>query len=33
VICLLDRGEGAVEAFAERGVELESVFGREDLPV
>jgi orotate phosphoribosyltransferase len=33
VICLLDRGEGAAEAFAERGVELESVFGREDLPV
>lgn len=33
VICLVDRGEGALEAFAERGVELEALFRREDLPV
>lgn len=33
VVCLVDRGEGASEAFAERGVELEAIFGREDLPV
>jgi orotate phosphoribosyltransferase len=33
VLCLVDRGEGAKEAFAERGVELEAIFGREDLPV
>jgi orotate phosphoribosyltransferase len=33
VICLVDRGEGAKEAFAERGVELESILGREDLPI
>jgi orotate phosphoribosyltransferase len=33
VICLVDRGEGALEAFAERGVRLEAVFHREDLPV
>jgi orotate phosphoribosyltransferase len=33
VLCLVDRGEGASEAFAERGVELEALFGREDLPV
>jgi len=33
VLCILDRGEGAAEAFAERGVELESLFGRGDLPV
>jgi orotate phosphoribosyltransferase len=33
VICLVDRGEGALEAFAERGVPLEPVFHREDLPV
>jgi orotate phosphoribosyltransferase len=33
VLCLVDRGEGAAEAFAERGVSLESIFGREDLPV
>jgi len=29
----VDRGEGAKEAFAERGVELESILGREDLPI
>ena len=33
VICLVDRGEGAQEAFAERGVELESLFQRKDLPI
>ena len=33
VICLVDRGEGAVEAFAERGVTLEAIFRREDLPI
>ncbi len=33
VICLVDRGEGAAEAFAERGLELEPVFGRADLPI
>ncbi len=33
VLCLVDRGEGAVEAFAERGIELESLFDRNDLPV
>jgi len=33
VLCLVDRGEGAVEAFAARGLALEPVFGRADLPV
>ena len=33
VICLVDRGEGAAEAFAERGVTLEALFKREDLPI
>ncbi len=33
VLCLVDRGEGAAEAFAERGIELEAVFTRDDLPV
>jgi orotate phosphoribosyltransferase len=33
VICLVDRGEGGADAFKERGVVLESLFGREDLPV
>jgi len=33
VICIVDRGEGATEAFAEHGVTLESLFGRGDLPV
>jgi orotate phosphoribosyltransferase len=33
VLCLVDRGEGAAEAFAERGVPLEAIFGREDLPI
>jgi orotate phosphoribosyltransferase len=33
VLCLVDRGEGAAEAFAERGIALEPLFTREDLPV
>jgi len=33
VLCLVDRGEGAAEAFATRGIELEALFGRADLPV
>lgn len=33
VLCLVDRGEGAVEAFAQRGIELEMLFDRSDLPV
>jgi orotate phosphoribosyltransferase len=33
VLCIVDRGEGAAEAFAARGVELEALFGRADLPV
>ena len=33
VLCLVDRGEGALEAFAERGLTLEPLFGRADLPI
>jgi orotate phosphoribosyltransferase len=33
VLCLVDRGEGAAEAFAARGVALEPLFSRADLPV
>ena len=33
VLCLVDRGEGALEAFAERGLTLEPLFGRAHLPV
>ena len=33
VICLVDRGEGARQAFGERGIELEALFERADLPV
>ena len=33
VLCLVDRGEGAARAFAERGLELEALFTREDLPL
>lgn len=33
VLCLVDRGEGAAEAFAARGVALEPIFTRADLPV
>ena len=31
VLCLVDRGEGAAEAFAARGLELEPIFTRADL--
>jgi orotate phosphoribosyltransferase len=33
VLCIVDRGEGARSAFAERGIELETLFDRGDLPV
>jgi orotate phosphoribosyltransferase len=33
VLCVVDRGEGAAEAFAARGLELESLYTRADLPV
>jgi orotate phosphoribosyltransferase len=33
VLCLVDRGEGAAEAFSARGVTLEAIFTRADLPV
>lgn len=33
VLCLVDRGEGAAEAFAERGLTLEPLLVRDDLPV
>jgi orotate phosphoribosyltransferase len=33
VLCLVDRGEGAAEAFAARGITLEALFTRADLPV
>ena len=33
VLCIVDRGEGAAEAFEERGVALEALFGRGDLPL
>jgi orotate phosphoribosyltransferase len=33
VLCLVDRGEGAREAFSARGIDLESLFTRADLPV
>ena len=33
VLCLVDRGEGAIEAFAKRGPPLEPLFTRPDLPV
>ena len=33
VLCLVDRGEGAAAAFAARGLTLESLFTRADLPV
>ena len=31
VLCLVDRGEGAIDAFAERGLTLEPIFTLEDL--
>jgi len=33
VLCLVDRGEGAAEAFRQRGLELEPLFTRADLPL
>jgi orotate phosphoribosyltransferase len=33
VLCIVDRGEGAAEAFTARGLTLESLFTRKDLPV
>jgi len=33
VICLVDRGEGASEAFAACGLTLEALFTRKDLPL
>lgn len=33
VICLVDRREGAAEAFAKRGLLVEPIFTRDDLPV
>jgi orotate phosphoribosyltransferase len=33
VVCIVDRGEGAVQAFAGRGILLEPLFTRADLPV
>ena len=33
VLCMVERGEGAAEAFAERGLTVESLFQRSDLPV
>lgn len=33
VLCIVDRGEGASDAFAARGLRLESLFGRADLPL
>jgi orotate phosphoribosyltransferase len=33
VVCVVDRGEGGAGAFAARGIRLESLFTRSDLPV
>lgn len=33
VLCVVDRGEGAAEAFSARGLTLEPLFTRADLPV
>ncbi len=33
VLCLVDRGEGGAEAFARRGLSLEPLYTRRDLPV
>jgi len=33
VLCLVDRCEGAAEVFRARGIELEALFTRADLPV
>jgi len=33
VLCLVDRGEGGADAFARRGLTLEALYNRGDLPV
>jgi orotate phosphoribosyltransferase len=33
VLCLVDRGEGGAARFAERGIALEALFTRADLPL
>ena len=33
VVCVVDRGEGGADAFAARGLRLEALFSRDDLPV
>jgi orotate phosphoribosyltransferase len=33
VLCIVDRGEGAADAFAARGLALESLYTRGDLPI
>jgi len=33
VLCLVDRGEGAAQAFARRGLTLEALYTRADLPL
>lgn len=33
VLCIVDRGEGAADAFAARGLTLEALLSRGDLPV
>lgn len=33
VVCLVDRGEGAAEAFSQVGLQLEAIFSRADLPI
>ena len=33
VLCIVDRCEGAAEAFRDRGLDLETLFTRADLPV
>ena len=33
VLCLVDRGEGGSQAFADRGLTLEALYTRDDLPV
>lgn len=33
VLCLVDRGEGGAARFAERGIALEAIFTRADLPL
>lgn len=33
VLCIVDRGEGAADAFAKRGLTLEALYTRADLPL